>query len=758
MARLSDPSAPVRPVPRQVGGIAQLRAVGPSGAEGEGMVRAGAQIEAGAEVVMQEQKVEEQRLDTLRAEEAYTKLRDQQLDLSIGEQNGFAHIRSSAAVSRPILKEWSKKFDDAEQQITSGLSNDEQRRKFKMRADVSRIQFKEDILRHLSKEGDVYAKEVYDGALHVEERNAVARWDSPNDIQSSLERIKHQVDERGDRLGWTDEYRKSVLQVESGKVHSAVIGQAIASKNFNYAKAWYDAHKEDVDAPTAKALEKAVLDSTQKELTNRYNADYLASDGNYQGLEALRKRVAGDAGLDEDRRNILIGRIQTRQSVLEHRFEVARDRRERMVQRGVDQLNSNTLAGFEPTPEQFAPLLAVTKGTAQEGEVRSAIQLADATRSFRTATPLQQEQMLTTAEAGVRNEPTKFDRRIVGAWRTIYDSQRRQVQDNPISFAVRQGITEAPQPLDLSNPGAASAALHERFALARGVAQRYQAPFKPLTDQEVGVLRATLEGATVEQKRNYFSSLASAAGGDTQGYMGVMAQLAPDDPVTAIAGSQAARGRNAEADLILRGQAILRPSKKSDGHPDGNSLLPMPKEQDLRLKFDSVVRDAFAGRPEARSGSYQAARAAYAALSIDAGDRDTAVLNSDRWDKAIEVAVGKVENYRGRRMVLPAGYDYSQFRDDLGPRLAEVVRSGDLEPSWTLPRLRDLPMENIGDGRYILRSGDGIVVTKKGEPVIINFNRGTPTAEIPAPPTPEEVSAAEQPYLGSPPKKRAKKP
>jgi hypothetical protein len=228
--------------------------------------------------------------------------------------------------------------------------------------------------------------------------------------------------------------------------------------------------------------------------------------------------------------------------------------------------------------------------------------------------------------------------------------------------------------------------------------------------------------------------------------MAVMAQLAPDDPVTAIAGSQAARGRNAEADLILRGQAILRPSTKSDGKPDSSGLLPMPPELDLRMRFDSYVREAFTGKPEARNAHYQAAKAAYAALSIDAGDRDTKIFNSDRWEQAMETAIGRVDKYNSRRIVLPHGIDLGEFKVGVRERIDDAARSGNLDPTWTASRLRDLPLENLGDGRYVLRSGNGVVVDKRGRPVVINFNL-IPSVP-PDEPTEEELAAAQQAATG----------
>jgi hypothetical protein len=682
-------------------------------------------VEAGLEQIYRAQKVEEERVNTLVAEDAFTNLRERQLDLSIGEEAGFTNLKGSDAVTKPVFKEWSKRFEDAEQQITGTLKNDGQRQKFKQRADVARLQFQEEILRHLGREGDTYAKEVYDGAVAIEQRNAVARWNSPNDIDLSLDRIKAAVEDRAERYGWTDDYKQAVLQLEHGKVHSAVVGQALASGNFRYAQAWYEQHKEDIDLNTAKQLERAVEDGTQKELSARYTAQYLAGEDSPRALETLRKKVLSDSALGEDRRNILVGRIQNREYVLERRAEIAEDRRSRVIERGIAELNASTLAGFEPSQDQFTPLIAAAKGTELEAEVTRAISLADATRSFRNMPPVQQERALATVEAGIRTEPTKFDRRVVSAWRSIYDAQRRQATDSPVTFGVQQGIVAPPQPLDLSRPDAMGPALRERYEIANGMALRYQTERKPLTNEEVRLLTTTLSNASIEQKRNYFASLAKTSGNDTlgvDGYLAVMAQLAPDDPVTAIAGSQAARGRAADADLILRGQSILRPPSKADGKSDGSGLLPMPAETELRLGFDRHIREAFSGKPEARNAHYQAAKAAYAALSVDAGDRDTKVLNGDRWEQAMDIAIGPVEKYRGRRVVMPSGYELSQFRDGIRDRIDDMFRTQNLDPSWTVDRLRNLPLENIGDGRYVFRAGDAVVVDKVGQPVVIDFN------------------------------------
>lgn len=729
MAKLNDPSAGERPTPRLGEAPGHLQVRGPGEGVARGFELLSQDLGRAGEELYRATKVEEGRINDLRAEEAFTKLRERQLYLSIDQTQGFTQVKGSDAVSRPLLSEYGKRFQDAETEIATGLSNDEQRQAFKKRADVSRLQFNEEILRHLAREGDVYAKQVYEGTMAVEQKNAIERWDSPNDVELSLSRIRSAVQERAERYGWAKDFREGQERIEAGKVHAAVIQQAIAGGNYKYGEDWFNAHKGELDLATSKAIEKAVEDGTQKELANGYRAEFLAGQEDPKALEDLRTRVLGDKTLDDARRNALLGPIQNREMQLAARAEVQRARALKKVERGIDELNSNTLAGFEPTIEQFAPYIAATKGTELEPQVQAAIGLANATRTFRNQPPAVQERLLAEAEAGVRDQPTKFDRKVVGAWRSIYDAQQRQVKDNPITFAVQQGLVPPPAPLDLANPQTTGAALAERFSISREMAAKYNAPLKPLTEQEVNLMRAALKGAPAQEKRQWFSGLAQAAGNDYQGFSAVMSQLAPDDPVTAVAGTYAYRGRTQASDLMLRGQAILNPVRKEDGKPDGGKLWPMPPEAELRKGFQSYEKDAFAGHPAARSAMYQSATAIYAAKSADEGDA-SGVINSNRWEESIKLATGGIEKYRGKAIVLPYGFTYSQFRDNLGKRIETLMDSGQLAPEVTREKLQDLPLEAIGDGRYVFKAGDGILFTApKASKATIKNQDGTVSTE-----------------------------
>jgi len=293
-----------------------------------------------------------------------------------------------------------------------------------------------------------------------------------------------------------------------------------------------------------------------------------------------------------------------------------------------------------------------------------------------------------------------------------------------MGFAVGQGLAPA-TPVDLSRPGDAKDALTERVDAARGMVRSHNAPFKPLRPEEVRLVSSMLSQASAPAKREWFMSLNQSLGGDKEAYSAIMAQLAPDDPVSAVAGEFAARNRADIADVILAGQAILRPQRKEDGQPDKGKLWPMPPETEMRSTFAGVEQNAFAGRAEHRNAVYQTAMAIYAKRVADAGNA-SGTIDINLWKESIQSAAGKIEAHEGRFIALPYGMNKSQFEDGLKRRVNQFAEQGALPSGITAERLLARPLEPRGDGRYAFMTTDGWVVDKEGDLLIVDFNVAAP--------------------------------
>lgn len=676
MAKLIDSTAQERPTPQNAGSIVPLQAAPNGKPGGFGLVKAGADLVAGGEDIYKAQKVEEDRINTMAAEDAYTKLRSQQLDLTAGDTNGFQNLKGGDAVNQQVYPEWNKKFDDAQDTIASTLTNDTQRQKFVQRANVTRQQFQEQLLHHIGNESNVYSKQVYDGTMDVERRSATANWDSPNDVASSLERVKAAVDERAERNGWAPEFRDGMLLQEQGKIHAAVVQQAIGSGNYQYGEEWYKQYKDQIDEPTAKAIEVAVRNGTQKQKVNDYTSDFLAQRDDWHGLDDLQNKIMADNGLDEDRKNMLVGRTLGRMDVLERRQDALDKARNTQIKKSIDEVVTNTRAGYEPTVEQMEPIITAAKGTELEGEASDMVKLANATRKFRHSGPVQQEQYLNDLKTAAHADPTRFDVKNIGAFEAIREAQKKQVKEDPQSFAVQQGLVE-PSTVDMTKPAEQAAAFAQRDMVGRGMEQGYEAPFKPLTAGEVLVANTVLKNASPDDKRKYFGDLAASWGDNKAGYSATMAQISPDDPVTAIAGDYQYKKRTEASDLIIRGQAILRPPTKADGKPEGGKLWPMPEQKQMDQAFNSYEQNAFAAHPELRNALMQTAKAIYAAKSSDEGD-SSGIIDSDRWESSMKLATGGIEKYNGKALLMPYNMTKSEFEDALDRRLDTIMYKSDL--------------------------------------------------------------------------------
>lgn len=558
--------------------------------------------------------------------------------------------------SDSVLGDFDATIADAEQ----GLANDQQREAFRKAANGRRQLVDRQLQIHESQQGREYYN-AEDNALLDNEINAgIAGYRDPARIDAAIVRSTDVLARQAARNGLGDDWLAEKSREAITKVHSGVVWRLLATDQEVAAKRYYDTHADNIDPAMSDRLQAA-----------------------------LDRRAA---------------------------------RHEREIEKQINTINSVTLAGYEPKATDLAAVVAAAKGTALEPEAQRMVATAQATGAFRRQTPAQQAQSLTQLETAIRQDPTKFDVTLLDRFRTIHENQQRALRESPVTFAVRQGLVDpadiAGQPLNLAQPDAQQFAA--RLDLARQMRAGYGAEFKPLTPEEATNLGHALKQAPARQKLDYFARLQRATGRDFDGYSAIMAQIAPDDPVTAIAGVYAARGRTQASELMLRGQTILRPTKKEDGSPDKGRLWPMPPDTDLRRAFADVEREAFAGHPQARSDVYQAALAIYAARAADEGDA-SGQLDNRRWEQAIGLATGGIERWNGRALLMPYGLDRGTFKTGLYQRIDALATEGRLAEGVTAGKLRDLPLEAIGDGRYVFRQGDGVLVGRDGRPVILDF-------------------------------------
>lgn len=276
--------------------------------EAEAAARLGGTIAATGETLANVFEQERKRVDKTMVEDAFTELRNKQIDLSIGE-NGFSQSRSADAVKKPLLKDYSDQFDTAVEDISSRLTNEDQRTAFRLRSDVAKSQFTQDILQHVNKENSAYQSQVLTSTVQTETNAAMLHWNNPSDAMASIERVKAAFNSYADVSGLSGDatIKKAELAKMTSVVHSGVIGKALDEGNAEYAQLWYKTHRDEIDAPTA-----AKIDDMIKVGGGRIRAQQATDDIMSMNLsEEEAKKLARKKYTGEERDNV-VARLNAR--------------------------------------------------------------------------------------------------------------------------------------------------------------------------------------------------------------------------------------------------------------------------------------------------------------------------------------------------------------------------------------------------------------------------------------------------------------
>lgn len=240
---------------------------GESGAEtvpGESIMKLGQTLGQSADQLHQAIKIEEERTDKIVVEDAFNRLREKQLDLTVGEKDGFIQQKGKSVLDGKLYNDYTQRFNDAANEIGAELTSDRQRELYRQRAGMAGLQYRENIMQHVVRERDAMAKEVTKNGIDLEVKNVALRWQDPNTIGMSLVRAKGLLDAEADRESWTEQKREEVFSEIKSKVNTSVIMNALAANNYGYASQWYKQNKGDIVGDEAIRVQSALKDSGVK--------------------------------------------------------------------------------------------------------------------------------------------------------------------------------------------------------------------------------------------------------------------------------------------------------------------------------------------------------------------------------------------------------------------------------------------------------------------------------------------------------------
>jgi len=287
------------------------------------------------------------------------------------------------------------------------------------------------------------------------------------------------------------------------------------------------------------------------------------------------------------------------------------------------------------------------------------------------------------------------------------------------------------QQLDFSSPQALVGKLQVRAIQADQIAKQYNLPYKPFQNDEALQLGQILDKAPAPQARQYLQIISQQM--DTPDhYAAAMRQLAPNNPVTAVAGQLAQNwvpGQPDAASIILTGDRILNPDKGDKAAEGKHTKIPMPEiggSKGLRQLWETQVGQAYGSNQKSSEQDFNAALAYYAGR-IPPGEQSE-VLNQKVWDEAVNT-VAPHTTYAGRDVLIPQGSDVNRFSDSVAAIWPQVMAAHGLDPK-DYPA-NAYPLTSLPDGSYAVSDGTSTLYGKDGTPVRFNLTSGAiqPTSD-----------------------------
>lgn len=404
-----------------------------------------------------------------------------------------------------------------------------------------------------------------------------------------------------------------------------------------------------------------------------------------------------------------------------------------------------------PSRGEVVAAFGAREGDKRYALMQDAIATGQRISGLKSMTDAEIQSALTAAKPtpgdGYADRAMFFDKLLSAA-----NDVRKARNDDPVQFAMSAGGYGIKPIQDFSKPQDLAVELRARASAASKISTDYGTPTAILSKPEASTISKLLRGAPVDQQKQYLGAMAQGVQ-DINLYKATMQSLAPDDPLLASAGMDMAQGHKAGtgrdvADLVLAGRNIINPPSREDGknHEGGRSLIKLPPQDQLKTIFDSETNGAFQGTPGARDLFEQRALAIYAKLITDVGDY-SGNLDSAYWRSAIQQSTGGIGNYNGKKIVMPWGMPADKFKDGAAVRLAALERdAAGVKPG----ELLDLPLDNVGDARYLIRRGAGYIVDKNGSPLVVDFNTSAPP--VPAgyvPPVPRNPAKFSETRAGA---------
>lgn len=454
----------------------------------------------------------------------------------------------------------------------------------------------------------------------------------------------------------------------------------------------------------------------------------IESGNDIGSLKKVEQDLTAEDGLyakklDPDKRNQLLNTVTGRIFQVQEHQQRQGEMREMKAMRALDQMDKQAATGVPPTPADQQRWQATLSGTSLAGEYNTRItEMTEVQGLLRAPLAEQQAYIDTKRQQMAANGGSVSDQANVNRLQAAVDNNAKLLRDDPLTFnALRTGADV--EPLDISSIATPDGQqklieqLSQRYDVVNSISKGYgpevaRIPFKA---GEQSMLGAALKQADDATKLQILGAIAAAAPSGAD-FAATAKALAPDQPITVLAGLAQARGLKG-ADGTDMPKTLLAGAKVL-----ADKSVQMPKKQEFRLSFDGAVGESIASGTPQREQAYLAFKSLYAGMAGPAGitaeDSADSGVNTELAEKAIKMATGGIGERAGAKVVKPYGMDDKSFDSVVDAELEGLAaRTG-----FDLSQLEDMPLSPVPgrEGAYYLLNAKRVQMDPAtNEPMII---------------------------------------
>jgi hypothetical protein len=229
----------------------------------------------------------QERQDLEAVTRVFTGLEDEQRRLlREGDNAIFARQGNNAGGATEEMAKW---FEEAAPRYGADLTSPAQRRAFEQLLARQRSGVLDSVARHEAQEGKRALVESVQAKAGSSIEQAAAMWTNPQAVATAREDMEHAVAALAQTMGWEGETRERKLAEFHTLFHKRVI-DAAAESNSDYAKAYYEQHKDQIDASARQAIERTLATAG------------LRADGQAHTDRIIAKGLSDEEALAEARR------------------------------------------------------------------------------------------------------------------------------------------------------------------------------------------------------------------------------------------------------------------------------------------------------------------------------------------------------------------------------------------------------------------------------------------------------------------------